>query len=60
METRTKKWQWLRDSLKKESESIAKIIYYEEREYTLDELFGKPVQQLEDLLPRVYRMGEEK
>lgn len=49
MKTRTKKWQWLRDSLKEESESIAKIVYYEEREHTLDDLFGNPMEQLEEI-----------
>ena len=50
MTTRTKKWKWLRESIKKESESLAKIVYYEEREHTLDDLFGNPVEQLEEIL----------
>lgn len=47
MKTRTTKWQWFRDSLKAESESIAKVLSYEEREHTLDCLFGNPMEQLE-------------
>ena len=49
-ETRMNKWQWYRDSIKRESESIAKIVYYEEREHTLDEIFGVPIKQLEELM----------
>ena len=49
-ETRMNKWQWYRDSIKRESESIAKIVYYEEREHKLDEIFGDPIKQLEELM----------
>lgn len=49
MTTRIEKWKWLRESIKKESESIAKILDYEEREHTLDDLFGNPMEQLEEI-----------
>lgn len=55
--TRTEKWQWLRDSLKKEAESIEQVLLYETSDYTelFDDMMGNPMQQLEDMLPRVYR-----
>ena len=58
---RTEKYKYLHQLLKKESEEIKYIVEAEKQNYAelFDEQMGKPMEQLEDMLPRVYRMGDE-
>lgn len=60
--TRMEKNKYLHQLLKKESDEIKTIVETEKNNYKelFDEQMGNPMKQLEDLLPRVYRMGEEK
>lgn len=66
--TRTEKYRYLREKLFEESEAIRReyskklfdSIYHEdEREYTLDDMFDNPIQQLDDLMniPKKYIAG---
>ena len=59
--TRTEKNKYLHQILKKESDEIRCIVETEKQDYKeiFDEQMGKPIEFLEDLLPRVYRMGDE-
>ena len=58
--TRMEKNKYLHQLLKKESEEIKYIVEAEKQNYAelFDEQMGKPMEFLEDLLPRVYRMGD--
>ena len=53
METRTKKWQWYRDSIKAEADCVKAILEFEKTEVDLDELFGNPIEQLEQIMKEV-------
>ena len=56
--TRMEKNKYLHQLLKKESDEIKTIVETEKNNYKelFDEQMGNPMQQLEDMLPRVYRM----
>ena len=55
--TRTEKFKELHKQLKAESDDIRFILEADKQDYTelFDEMMGNPMQQLEDMLPRVYR-----
>ena len=57
--TRMEKNKYLHQLLKKESDEIKTIVESEKNNYKelFDEQMRNPMQQLEDLLPRVYRLG---